>query len=308
MAQTYLESWYQNASIRKKPHILLSDNKLPFFPEELLPFCNHELISHSATINKEYILLQVCYKYLQEVCITETDVVNPICLKIAYGDIPVHLDEATKADAFSIMADEAFHSYVARNFMLQIERHTGISPIMIPKENEITKAIDIIKQKIEPEMRADFELAATCISENVFTDEIIEISRFKNVNESFHQVMVEHARDEGRHANYFVKIMKAYWEQANETQKALFVKIIPEFIDLCFDGIHDADFIKKLLVENGLKIQDVKNILVGGINETTRQNRQARINNIVKFFKRSGMLSYRPLVEALQLDEMLCPA
>ena len=188
MAETYLESWYQNASIRKKAHIVLSDNNRPFFPEALLPFCNHELIQ-----NKAYLLLQVCYKYLQEVCITETDVVHTTCLKIAYGDVSVQLDDATRANAFSIMADEAFHSYVARTFMLQVENYTGVPPLIVPKENEITKAIQAIKQQTPTDMHPDFELVATCISENVFTDEIIEISRFKDVNESFHQVMVEHA-------------------------------------------------------------------------------------------------------------------
>ena len=94
----YSQSWYKHAAIRTKDPILLkTDSTLPLFPEELLPLCQHPLIAESQNLAKEYILTQTCYKYLQEICITETDVVNPTSLNIAYGNVPVQLPGGSKS-------------------------------------------------------------------------------------------------------------------------------------------------------------------------------------------------------------------
>ncbi len=294
----YSQSWYKGASVRgSNPIVLNTHSTYPLFPEELQPICGHPLITEFKKFGKEYMLTQMCYKYLQEICITETEVVNPICLNIAYGKVPVSLSEEIKADAFSIIVDEAFHSYVARSFMLQVQKHSGIVALDLPRENEVTKAIKKINAMIPSNMQADFELVATCISENVFTEEIIDVSRMKNVNESFHQLMLDHARDEGRHAGYFAKVMEAYWNQAEEYKKKFFVKVIPQFIEYCLDGIHDRSFLIRLLQEYGLDESKINSLLAVNHNEVTLANKQARIDNIVRFLKRSTVLNYTPLAE-----------
>ena len=118
--------------------------------------CNHPIIKDHAPEAKDYLLLQSCYKYLQEICITETDVVNPTSLKIAYEEAPVQLDKQLHADAFSIITDEAFHSYVARTFMLQVEEHTGVSHLNYLRIMRLRKAIARVKTEISGDMLEDF--------------------------------------------------------------------------------------------------------------------------------------------------------
>lgn len=309
MTSAYSKLWYQNASVRVKNYIVLNtDSKYPFFPEELQPLCQHPLIKESQPFIKEHILIHTCYKYLQEVCITENDIVNPTCLNIAFGNVPVQLTEEDKADAFSIIADEAFHSYVAKTLLLQIQYHTDIPPLLKShRENEVTKAVEKIKKIIPTSVQDDFSLIATCIAESVFTDEIIKISRFKNVNESFHQAMVEHARDEGRHANYFGRIMRMYWEQADQEKKNIFMEVIPTFIKYCFDGIHDANFLEQLLQRHGFEAEQIKELVSSNNNEVTRANARARMNNIVSFFKRSNVLN-PTLMKAMEELQQECIA
>ena len=301
----YSRSWFQKASVRDSSVIIFNaESELPFFPVEMLPMCHHPLIKDGAPAAKDYLLLQSCYKYLQEICITETDVVNPASLKIAYEEAPVKLDKQLHADAFSIITDEAFHSYVARTFMLQIEEHTGVAPLKLPRGNEVTKAIARIKSEISADMQDDFELVATCISENVFTDEIIEVSRMKDVNESFHKVMVDHARDEGRHAGYFIRVMRAYWEQASDIKKQALSMIIPKFIDYCFDGTHEAEFLRYALSEYGFSESEIQVLIDANSDVMTQKNRDARLKNINKFLSLSGLLDHAPLVEAMRIAEV----
>jgi len=300
MSATYINSWYKHAAVRRQSRIMFNaDSQLPLFPEELQPVCNHPLVLALSTAAKDQLLLQFCYKFLQEVCITENDVVNPTSLNIANGLSPVVLDETVKVDAFSIIADEAFHSYVARDFLLQVQQFTGILPMVVPNENEATKAMENVKKRLPREYHLGFELIATCISENIFTDEIINVSRLNQVNESFHQVMVDHAKDEGRHANYFVKVMSAYWSQINDSTKNFFAKIIPEFIDFCLDGKHDREYALKLLNNIGMSDKNIEICLNENINQTLKDSTAVRLKNILKFFKRSGVISFEPLTNAL---------
>lgn len=300
LSSQYSQSWYKHATVRTRAPILLkTDSLLPLFPEELLPICQHPLIAESQNYAKEYLITQTCYKFLQEICITETDVVNPTSLSIAYGNVPVQLPEEVKADALSIIVDEAFHSYVAKTFMLQIQQHTKMTPLQLPLENELTKALHKTKALISPEIKSDFMLIATCISENIFTDEIIEVSRLTNVNESFHQVLVEHARDEGRHASYFAKVMQAYWEQADNKKKLALTKVIPKFITYCLDGIHDNDFLIRVLREFGFSETDITALTASNNNEVTRNNKLSRINNIIRCMKTADLWAYTPLADAI---------
>lgn len=300
----YTDVWYNKSGVRNDAPIGLiavsEGSSYPFFPEKLLPICNHPMITKNGNELKEFLLTQLCYKYLQEICITETDVVNPTALNIAYGSVPVYLPEELQTHAFTIIIDEAFHSYVAKNFLNQVYKHTGFAPLTIPRKNELTKAIEKILPQVPTDMLKDIKLIATCISENIFTDEIINISRFTEVNEGFHQLMVQHARDEGRHAGYFVEIMKAYWKQSSIQQKNLFVEILPKFIEYCLDGIHDRDFLKELLKNCGLDNNQVEELVAENESESAAAGQLARLNNIIRCLKRSDFLEYAPLFDAVQ--------
>lgn len=296
----YLKSWYHYATVRKCDFIEYDhSSQLPHFPEELYPFLNHELIFNRGQELKNYLLIQLCYKYLQEICITETDIVNPACLSIAYNELDVALPIEMQTDAFSIITDEAFHSYVARSFMMQMQQANQILPINLPRENEVTKASIIIKESLDKKYHKHFEIIATCISENIFTDEIIEVSKFKNVNPSFHQLMKDHARDEGRHASYFTAILHQYWRGLSEDVKEIFMEIIPAFCRLCLNGEHEKAFLNLLLEKSGYSTSQITDILACNSSTTTEISYATRVKNIKRFLNKAQLQDVIKIEETL---------
>jgi hypothetical protein len=286
----YLKSWYRYATVRKSEFIEYDPlSELPPFPEELYPFLNHDLIVNRGPLLKKYLLTQLCYKYLQEICITETDIVNPACLSIAYNELCVSLPIEIQTDAFSVITDEAFHSYVARSFMMQMQQANNILPINLPRANEVTKASIIIKKSLDKKYHSHFELIATCISENIFTDEIIEVSKFEQVNPSFHKLMKDHARDEGRHASYFTDVLRQYWQGLDEDVKEIFMEVIPMFCQLCLNGEHEREFLSLLLEKSNYTSDEITTLLESNSSATTQISHAARMKNIKRFLSKAQM-------------------
>ena len=168
----------------------------------------------------------------------------------------------------------------------------------MPQENEVTKAIQKIKASIPLEIQNDFVLVATCISENIFTDEIIEVHVLKTLMNHFIRYWLNTPEMKEEHASYFIKIMEAYWDKLMRKKKAALSKIIPAFILHCLDGVHDNDFLVRLLREYGFNTAAVETLTVANNNDVTRNNKKARVSNIIRFLKTSNVWAYAPLAEA----------
>lgn len=292
---SFCDAWYQNSSVRNKSRVMLDINSdKGFFPVALAPICHHELVCDIPGASDQ-ILLQYAYKYLQEVCITETDVVNPACLNIVYHASPVQLSDELSVDALSIITDEAFHSYVAKDYFNQLAEHSQVKPIILERQNDATEALQKLKAFFPEEYTKVIELVAACISENVFTDEIIRISKFTDVNPSFHQLMRDHARDEGRHAMYFAKVMSCLWEQSSASVREVIVSIIPKYLEYSFDCEHDRQFAFHLLISIGLSNEQTEMVMEESHSQLVIDNQRFRRENVAKFLKRSGLLEDVPL-------------
>jgi len=253
-ALTFAASWFGKASVRGGELLRLSDDQ-PFdwrFPVEMKPLLGHPKVLTLPEEKYRFLCVQSFYKYLHDVCLTETDVVNRVSTAIAYGATVCQFPKESAAEAFSVLIDEAYHSYAARLFALEIERVTGIAPVALPSVNQLVLGMADATACATAEFSKIAEFLSCCISESTFTKEILRASRLESYDVRFRNLMLEHLNDEGRHYAYFRKLMTYYWRQASERERAVAAAILPALLSRYFDDGVDAEFDRGLLSRIGM--------------------------------------------------------
>jgi hypothetical protein len=115
--------------------------------------------------------------------------------------------------------------------------------------------------QLPEELRIDFQLLAITLAENVLTDEIANIGKKKELEETFIKVMKDHVRDEGRHANYFVNLMKKRWSQLSTETQLVFGTMLPEYLDDFLGADVNRGFERDVLKGCGFSVNDIECII-----------------------------------------------
>ena len=203
--------WDKYASIRSKPRRFISiDLDEYYFPISRQPLCIHPLIVKLGDQAIRFILIQSVYKFMHEIAMLETEMVNSAACKVANNRLSYKFPKDVCHDALTVIIDEAYHAFVAIDFMRQVEDKTKIKPITMPDESPNTNAIKLVNKYLSSNLHDDFELIAVCISEHTLTKELINIGKESTELRSFSNVMVDHVQDEGRHAAIFNQILKIF--------------------------------------------------------------------------------------------------
>lgn len=182
--------WEKRSSIRTRPRRFVSEDDLAneeiyFFPISRQPICVHPIILKLGEGVRKYILTQSVYKFMMDVAVLETEVVNAGALLVANNKLNFSFPHNICHDALSVIIDEAYHAYVAIDFMKQVESLTDIESLPIPKETAVIQAIHSIQKTINPEYSDLFFLIAVCIGEHVLTKDLISIGKDKTICKTF---------------------------------------------------------------------------------------------------------------------------
>lgn len=276
------------------------------FPVEMKPLLGHPELQGLPLSARKFIHVQAYHKYLHDVCLTETDVVNRVATAIAYGRSAAVLPADMAAEAFSVLVDEAFHSYAARLFSMHVTRATGIEPLPMPVRNALVNAYEDVPVGGGEDMVAMSQLLCCCLSESTFTKEILAASRLEGYDEGFHSLMAAHLADEGRHYSYFRRVLACYWTNIDDHRRDQVAALLPNILTTYFDDSDDDLFDSAVLIAAGVAADTAAAWLNDVACQRPAISDRPRVRNSIEFLRLAGVLSYPAVQQSLNESGLLC--
>ena len=299
--QSFAEAWESRATIRTRPRRLLEDDQRLIYPLSRQPLVLSETFLRECPQQRDFALVQTLYKFINDVVIFETEIVDKTARSIAKNRFAVAFPFACRYDAMTVVVDEDYHALVAMDFMQQTVALTGIEPIPLPDEIELSRAIPAAVALAPDHLRSAVELICVAIAENTVTGDVAAFARDDSVKPSIKGLMAGHLLDEGRHSSFWARMVRIYWHTASDTDRETIAQILPVFI-----GHYLTNDIQKSF--------DLRLIDALPVSETTRHSLREEIaglafpinrhhplvGNIVRFFHNSSLLDTPCVQHALR--------
>jgi len=301
-SQRYKSRWDGAATVRCGPRPLpdLANESGDYFPELRQPLAMHPDVAALGPNARRFALVQSAYKYMNDVALTETEVVSRTATAIANGRVAANLPQDFRQIALTVVVDEAYHALVARDFIAAVEAATAIASLPLPDCTELSQAIELAHAKLAPAMHDDFDVMALCIAENTLTKEIVDLScAGSELAKSFSQVLKDHLADEVRHAAFFQRVLAQHWQDLPTDRRDALAAVLPDFL-LRYLNVEtqrgfDASILAALEVAPAAAATIVED-LHGGF---ALGPRHPMLRAIVAMLDRVGILAYGPVRTAL---------
>ena len=304
---SFVDAWEGRATIRTRPRRMLENDEKLIYPLSRQPLVLSATFTRHCPQLRDYALVQSLYKFINDVVIFETEIVDKTARSIAKNRFAVPFPFACRYDAMTVVIDEDYHALVAMDFMQQTIALTGIDPIELPHEIELSRAIPAAVALAPISLRAAVELICVAISENTVTNDVAAFAKDDSVKQSIKGLMADHLLDEGRHSGFWARLVCIYWQGAAQQDRECIARIMPVFIAqyLTNDIQKGFDFslIEHLSVTPAIKqaLKDEALTMSFPIN-----SHHPLIGNILRFFKTSSMLD-SPCVRAALANYLPVP-
>lgn len=296
MYSSHADKWEDHATVRNRPRRIIEDDELKFYPVDRQPLLSHPEIRPT---DIEAIEIQSLYKYLNDVIIFETEIVDKTARQIARGRFPFEFSGDVKLDAMSVVVDEDYHAYVAIDYMNQLVEDTGVEPILLPEKIELSEAIPLATRGLDEERQAGMELLAVAISENTITLDVAAFSKDATVKRSVKGLMADHLADEARHASFWTKIFAVYWRSIDEDSRLELGKRLPMFLERYLINELQNEFDLNLLKSLGYEGDLFHRISSDLVTTYPIGSNHPMVVNIWRFFEKSGILEHAETKQAL---------
>ncbi|POD68606.1 aminobenzoate oxygenase [Pseudomonas syringae group genomosp. 3] len=288
---SFIDAWEGRATIRTRPRRIVENDEKLIYPLSRQPLVLSDTFTRECAHLRDYALVQSLYKFINDVVIFETEIVDKTARSIAKDNFAIRFPFACRYDAMTVVVDEDYHALVAMDFMQQTIALTGIEPIQLPTEIELSRAIPAALALAPEHLRSAVELICVAIAENTVTHDVAAFAKDDTVKQSIKGLMADHLLDEGRHSGFWARLVRIYWHTAAEQDRECIARILPVFIAqyLTNDIQNGFDF---TLIEHLQVPEPVKQALKA---ETLAlsfpvNRHHPLIGNIVRFFKSSSML------------------
>ncbi|MFJ2479345.1 diiron oxygenase [Pseudomonas sp. NPDC087598] len=289
--QSFADAWESRATIRTRPRRMLENDERLIYPLSRQPLVLSDTFLRECPQQRDFALVQTLYKFINDVVIFETEIVDKTARSIAKDRFALAFPFACRYDAMTVVVDEDYHALVAMDFMQQTVAMTGIEPIQLPDEIELSRAIPAAVARAPEHLRSAVELICVAIAENTVTGDVAAFARDDTVKPSIKGLMADHLLDEGRHSSFWARMVRIYWHTASEADRETIAQILPVFI-----GHYLTNDIQKSF--------DLRLIDALPVSETTRHSLREEmaglafpinrhhplVGNIVKFFHNSSLL------------------
>ncbi|KHA70118.1 aminobenzoate oxygenase [Pseudomonas chlororaphis] len=299
--QSFADAWENRATIRTRPRRVLEDDERLIYPLSRQPLVLSETFLRECPQQRDFALVQTLYKFINDVVIFETEIVDKTARSIAKNRFAVAFPFACRYDAMTVVVDEDYHALVAMDFMQQTVAMTGIEPIQLPDEIELSRAIPAAVALAPEHLRSAVELICVAIAENTVTGDVAAFARDDTVKPSIKGLMADHLLDEGRHSSFWARMVRIYWHTASAADREIIAQILPVFI-----GHYLTNDIQKTF--------DLRLIDALPVSEATRRSLREEmaglafpinrhhplVGNIVKFFHNSSLLDTPCVQHALR--------
>lgn len=296
--QSFADVWEKRATIRTRPRRAVEDDGKLMYPVSRQPLVVSATFMRECPHLQAFALVQSLYKFINDVVIFETEIVDRTARSIAKDRFDIRFPFACRYDAMTVVVDEDYHALVAMDYMQQTIALTGIEPIPLPQEIELSRSIPQAIALAPEHLKAAVELICVSVAENTLTNDVAAFSKDDSVKQSVKGLMADHLADEGRHSSFWARLTKAYWQSAPVADRQVIASIMPVFLAeyLSNDIQKQFDFtlIDHLDVSPAVRAA-LREEVEGLAFPITAQH--PLVGNIVRFFRASTMLD-DPSMEA----------
>ena len=298
--QSFADAWESRATIRTRPRRVLENDDKLIYPLSRQPLVLSETFLRECPEQRDFALVQTLYKFINDVVIFETEIVDKTARSIAKNRFAVEFPFACRYDAMTVVVDEDYHALVAMDFMQQTVAMTGITPIELPDEIELSRAIPAAVALAPEHLRSAVELICVAIAENTVTGDVAAFAKDETVKQSIKGLMADHLLDEGRHSSFWARLVRIYWHTASADDRACIAQILPVFIGHYLTNDIQKSFDFRLI--EALQISDaarraLKSEVSGLAFPINRHH--PLVANIVRFFRGSSLLDSPCVQQAL---------
>ncbi|MDR8368222.1 MULTISPECIES: diiron oxygenase [Pseudomonas] len=303
--QSFADAWESRATIRTRPRRVLENDDKLIYPLSRQPLVLSETFLRECPEQRDFALVQTLYKFINDVVIFETEIVDKTARSIAKNRFSVAFPFACRYDAMTVVVDEDYHALVAMDFMQQTVAMTGIVPIELPDEIELSRAIPAAVALAPEHLRSAVELICVAIAENTVTGDVAAFAKDDTVKQSIKGLMADHLLDEGRHSGFWSRLVRIYWHTASEDDRQCIAQILPVFISHYLTNDIQKSFDFRLI--DALQISDVARRAlkseVSGLAFPINRHHPL-VANIVRFFRSSSLLD-SPCVQSALSDYLV---
>lgn len=303
--QSFADAWESRATIRTRPRRMLENDDKLIYPLSRQPLVLSETFLRECPQLRDFALVQTLYKFINDVVIFETEIVDKTARSIAKNRFAVAFPFACRYDAMTVVVDEDYHALVAMDFMQQTIALTGITPIELPDEIELSRAIPTAVALAPEHLRSAVELICVAIAENTVTGDVAAFAKDGTVKQSIKGLMADHLLDEGRHSGFWTRLVRIYWHTASADDRHCIAQILPVFIGhyLTNDIQKSFDFrLIDALPTNDATRHALKNEMSALAFPINRHH--PLVANIVRFFHSSSLLE-SPCVQTALSDYLV---
>lgn len=229
----YQQTWESKSSVRSRPRRVVDfTQKGSFFPLSKQPLFIHDYVQNFPYDTKELLLLYSFLKYLNDIVNIEVKLVNSACFKIIYDNLVINYPDRLKLNAYTVITDEWYHVYNAKDIILQIEsKFENLHKISITN-SDAERAVYTIKQGLDTQYHDIFEIIAVCIFETTLVKELSEFLNNDDIHPSVRYYVTDHMNDEAKHHGFFLRVLNHTWEGLPKDYRCNIGKKIAEFIKL----------------------------------------------------------------------------
>ncbi|MEG2389561.1 MAG: diiron oxygenase [Pseudomonas sp.] len=299
--QSFADVWESRATIRTRPRRVLENDERLIYPLSRQPLVLSETFLRECPQQRDFALVQTLYKFINDVVIFETEIVDKTARSIAKNRFAVAFPFACRYDAMTVVVDEDYHALVAMDFMQQTVAMTGIEPIRLPDQIELSRAIPAAVALAPEHLRSAVELICVAIAENTVTGDVAAFARDDTVKPSIKGLMADHLLDEGRHSSFWARMVRIYWHTASVADREAIAKILPVFIGHYLTNdiqkSFDCRLIDALPLSDGARLA-LKHEVSGLAFPINRHH--PLVGNIIKFFHNSSLLDTPCVQHALR--------
>ncbi|WP_054895497.1 diiron oxygenase [Pseudomonas sp. NBRC 111143] len=299
--RSFADVWEERATIRTRPRRRIEDDQRLIYPLSRQPLVQSATFQRACPHLRDFVLVQSLYKFINDVVIFETEIVDRTARRIAKDRFTVRFPFACRYDAMTVVVDEDYHALVAMDFLQQTIALTGLEPIALPTEIELSRAIPSALAQVPEALRDALELICVGIAENTLTDDVAAFARDDTVKPSVKGLMADHLLDEGRHSSFWARLTRIYWQAAPEVDRQMIAQVLPVFLGQYLTNdiqqAFDFNLIEALPVNETLR-QSLREEVLGLAYPINHQH--PLLGNILRFFRSSSMLESPCVQEALR--------
>ncbi|RDH42121.1 diiron oxygenase [Zooshikella ganghwensis] len=291
LSSKYVEKWEKRSSIRTRPEKKI-DFELDgfFFPEDKQPVLLDGRLKDISIENKSELLIRSLFKYLNDIVTLEIKLINSACNKIIYNDLPVAYPEQIKMNAYTVIIDEYYHVYVARDLINQLKaRYPYLTEDALPDSDSFC-AVNEIMKRLDAEHHDLFEIIAVCIFETTLVKELVEFFKSESVHPSIKNYVNDHMNDESRHYIYFLELLQYTWDRLPDKARRDIGSNIADFVKMYLNIESEKEFnlnyLDSIIADHEENKQTVNAIYKGF--EVTPD--VPIVKNVISALKRTGLL------------------